>query len=258
MKKSSKKICSLIIIFTIVFNFGFSYNEAFGSTTDSELIFGVLSDTHLRTYESKQDEKLRTAFRTIKSMENNLDAMVIAGDITDSGKLAEYKRFKTIYDEAFDRTVKKLFVMGNHDYLNGLAPEEARSRFKEQTDDLINEHKVIKGYHFISVNTESSETHGSFGEGVQKWLKEELNMAQEQDPKRPIFVIVHQHIKNTVYGSDVWGNDCLYPILKDYPQVVCFSGHSHNPLNDERSIYQKDFTCVGTGGFNDIGLEDTK
>ena len=36
-------------------------------------------------------------------------------------------------------------------------------------------------------------------------------------------------------------------ILKKYPQVVDFSGHSHYPLNDPRSIWQGKFTAIGTG-----------
>lgn len=256
MKRIHKKI-SILIIFMLILNCIFSCKIAFADITSSEINFGVFSDTHLREEQSEQDEKLRSGFQTIKSMAN-IDAMVIAGDITDSGKTAEYKRFKAIYDEAFSNKVQKLFVMGNHDYINGLSPEAARNRYKEETGGLINEHKVIKGYHFITVNTESSELHGAFGVSAKQWLKEELEMAKSQDSKKPIFVIVHQHIKDTVYGSNDWGNTALYPILKDYPQVICFSGHSHYPISDERSINQKDFTCVGTGGFKDVGVENNK
>ncbi|MBQ6846471.1 MAG: hypothetical protein IJO61_05000, partial [Oscillospiraceae bacterium] len=37
------------------------------------------------------------------------------------------------------------------------------------------------------------------------------------------------------------------PTLINYPQVIDFSGHSHAPINDPRSIHQRHFTSVGTG-----------
>jgi len=36
-------------------------------------------------------------------------------------------------------------------------------------------------------------------------------------------------------------------VLKDYPQVVDFSGHSHYAANDPRSIHQSTFTAIGCG-----------
>ncbi|MBE5757053.1 MAG: hypothetical protein E7342_04545 [Clostridiales bacterium] len=35
-------------------------------------------------------------------------------------------------------------------------------------------------------------------------------------------------------------------ILPNYPQVMTFAGHSHCPLNEERSIWQGDFTALST------------
>lgn len=34
--------------------------------------------------------------------------------------------------------------------------------------------------------------------------------------------------------------------MKEYPQVISFSGHTHYPLDDPRIIHQKDFTSIGT------------
>ena len=45
-------------------------------------------------------------------------------------------------------------------------------------------------------------------------------------------------------------------ILKNYPQVVDFSGHSHVPINDPRSIHQKHFTALGTGSLSYFELDD--
>jgi hypothetical protein len=60
----------------------------------------------------------------------------------------------------------------------------------------------------------------------------------------------HEHIKYTVYGSfdeDGWGKILFADLLKKYPNVVDFSGHSHYPVNDPRSVWQKEYTAIGTG-----------
>ncbi len=84
-----------------------------------------------------------------------------------------------------------------------------------------------------------------------QWFDEQLADAVADDPDKPIFVSHHEHVLNTVYGSredlgERWGTPEFYDILAKYPQVVDFSGHSHYPLNDPRSIWQGDFTALGT------------
>ena len=63
----------------------------------------------------------------------------------------------------------------------------------------------------------------------------------------PIFFFQHPHLSGTVYGSIHWGDDPLIADLMNYPQVVNFSGHSHAPVNDPRSIHQDHFTSLGSG-----------
>ena len=42
----------------------------------------------------------------------------------------------------------------------------------------------------------------------------------------------------------------------DYPQIIYFSGHSHAPINDPRSIHQKHFTSLGTGTLSYFELDE--
>jgi hypothetical protein len=60
----------------------------------------------------------------------------------------------------------------------------------------------------------------------------------------------------TVYGSANWGEDELTDILMNYPQIIDFSGHSHAPINDPRSIHQRHFTCLGTGTLSYFELDE--
>ena len=72
-----------------------------------------------------------------------------------------------------------------------------------------------------------------------------------------MFVFHHEHVKNTVYGSsdfDGWGNRFFGGVFEKYPNVVDFSGHSHYPVNDPRSVWQREFTAFGTGSLKYVEL----
>ncbi|MBR2789075.1 MAG: hypothetical protein IKD70_00450, partial [Eggerthellaceae bacterium] len=60
----------------------------------------------------------------------------------------------------------------------------------------------------------------------------------------------------TVYGSSAWNTPDLTAVLSRYPQVVDFSGHSHYPIENPRSIWQGSFTALGTGSLTyfEMGL----
>ena len=220
--------------------------------------FAVISDIHLKSKTTKDEKKFKKALEVINRLRPELDAMIIAGDITHGGKKAEYGKFKNIYNEYGNPNAEKIFVMGNHDYWNGLPIKMAKKRFEEFTGSIIHSHKIIKGFHFISVSTEGRWRDGHFTSKLLRWVKERLEIAKNDDPNKPIFFTVHQHIKNTVYGSAEWSNKSFYNVLKDYPQVVTFTGHSHHPLNDPRSIHQRDFTSIGTASVSYIEMEKGK
>ncbi len=230
------------------------------SDATGNLVFGVISDVHINDGASVQDEKFAKALDTLKAdaqtLENTtLAAVVIAGDLTNKGTLAQYARFAATWNTHAPAGTQKLFAMGNHDYWdNGLSASDAQTRFTAKTGEAVSSHKIIEGYHLIQVSTQSGPTGGDFA-GAVAWLKAELEKAAAADPLKPIFVTFHQHLQDTVYGSDDWGNATLYETIKPYPQVITFSGHSHYALNDERSIHQADFTSVGTASLSYLELE---
>ncbi|SHI46182.1 Carbohydrate binding domain-containing protein [Clostridium cavendishii DSM 21758] len=250
------KLTGLALIMTVIPSGVFVEATEIGEKED--LVFSVMSDVHISNGPSSEDTKFQNALSIINSRTSGLDASIIAGDLTNSGSEAQYDRFMNIYNNYGNKSAQKLFVMGNHDYWNGLLPKDAQNLFKSKLGVELQTHKVIKGYHFIQVSTEAGATEGVFQDNLLKWLRGELEKAKKDNNKKPIFVTVHQHIKGTVYGSDDWGNKALYSVLKDYPQVVTFSGHSHYALNDERSIHQRDFTSVGTSSLSYMELESGK
>ncbi|MBQ7026655.1 MAG: hypothetical protein IJN31_08620, partial [Peptococcaceae bacterium] len=110
-------------------------------------------------------------------------------------------------------------------------------------------HVVINGFHFIGISASNTGAH--YTSAQVAWLDAQLLEATQDAPQQPVFVFQHEHISNTVFGSyakDGWGMDTFSAVLKKYPQVIDFSGHSHYPANDPRSIWQGAYTAIGTGG----------
>ena len=59
-----------------------------------------------------------------------------------------------------------------------------------------------------------------------------------------------------MYGSeDIWGHQGIYDFLKNYPEVICISGHSHYSLRNTKSIWQRVFTAVNTQGLSYVDLD---
>lgn len=264
-------ILVLAIIIGIVFFVMFGYSKKYAETKTitvgdgNTLKIGVLSDSQLPGdgKDSRWTENLKIALETFKAQE--VDVLVHAGDFTDLGTVDVWKTFQRIYNEVFgENGPEKCFVMGNHDYWLGWfvecwdipTPARQQNKFTKYTGELPYSHKVINGYHFI--NWSSGD--GSYDKSYQnkEWVREQLDAAVADDPSKPIFVTTHINPENTFYGSDEWGNADVYDVLKDYPQVVSLSGHSHYSLLDERSLWQDGFTAVGTQSIDYIELESGK
>ncbi len=220
------------------------------------LRFVVCSDVHLSNEESgiKNAEKFRKLFDKAYALSaeggyKSLDAVLVAGDFTEGGRAEEYEIYRDLTKECVKDGTELLTVMGNHEhieYRDTSTPERAIEVFKEYVSDEVDFHKVINGYHFIGVSYDANGKE-EFKTKLE-WLRAELDKAVEDTGDKPIFVMQHPHPALTVYGSVNWANMDIRIVLKDYPQAVDFSGHSHYAANDPRSIHQSTFTAIGCGG----------
>ena len=256
----NKKFITFCTMLTLIFGtlplslMGCKNNNKF----DPVLRFTIASDVHIADSGSNVEEaRLKELFNLsyryanrIGSKHKTLDAVVFAGDFTNLGTLTSMQKFKSIVDENVKPETKVMVSLGNHEFYTDAQTTEDRYKSVFNTD--VDEHFVVAGFHFIKLSPNGDH----FGGEKLLWLKEELKKAALDTPNLPIFVIQHQHVKNTVYGSTGWGVDGLYEILAEYPQVVDFSGHSHFPIQDERSLWQGDFTAIGTGtlSYVEMGL----
>ncbi len=224
------------------------------------LRFAVCSDVHLS---GDEDDKNATEFREFftqsyeyskeSDVYKNLDAVMICGDMTEWGREKEYKMYQKIVGEELKDGTVHLACMGNHEFIEERETEgiNAFDNYKKYVYENTDTHEIINGYHFIGLSY--SDKDENYSDEKIQWLKAELDKAVADTGDKPIFVYQHPHPTLTVYGSINWSEIKISLALKDYPQVINFSGHSHYNASDPRSIHQGKFTAMGTGGIT--GLE---
>lgn len=223
-----------------------------------KLRFIVMSDVHVKPEKDcKELKRLRKgldfAYKYAESCDyDKIDALVAVGDFANRGAEEEMLNFKEVLDEKLRDNTEVILSLASHEY-HGAGEEAAKEKLKRIFGMHYDNHKVINGFHLISV----SSTNGcNYEEPQLEFAKNELAIAAEDRPGAPIFFFQHPHITDTVSGSIYWADEALYPILMNYPQVIDFSGHSHVPINDPRSIHQKHFTCLGTGSLSYFELDE--
>lgn len=210
--------------------------------------FAVISDTHFgNSWNEGPMVKVPKALKNLISKSPRIDAIFICGDLTDWGKPEQYKLFQQVFD---DRSIVPAdlpvyVMMGNHDNYADNALQNYLV-LNQPYHQLID----IKGYPFITTSMNGGGWNDYAPEEVAA-LAQNLKIASEKYPGKPIFVFTHVPPKNTVYGTcdgeGGWGSNILTATLSKYPQVIIFGGHSHFPVGDPRSIHQGVFTTVNDG-----------
>lgn len=231
-------------------------------SVEGQLKVGILSDTQFNIStngQGKYEDNFRKSLRVMKANEVNM--LLFPGDIVDKVSESSLQAYVDIINEIYgeDKPIIQT-IMGNHDYwtnanVTGLRTTKA---FREIFERIVGvspwTHYKVNGFHFIGVSPNNGSMNNAYGL-VTSWMKSRLEIAYKDTPDQPIFVLTHNSPKDTVYGSDDWGDTSFGHVLEAYENVVNISGHLHYSLMDERSIYQKDFTAFSTQSISYTELE---
>ena len=260
------------------------------------LSFGGITDTHCNPNYPKYRKAMGNMIDYLEELNNNspLDGLVIGGDLVDTTwstegtNLVDFKEFTAEIHDKIDPDQTALFyTMGNHDvdptstrgedcanvgkyYFNYLGKEyfkndvnylEMFDESGQATDKVTNNrHMVLNNHHFIAVTPKYFwNIDNAFTEETITWLRNALSDAAKEDPSKPIFVVSHAPIMNSVRASENenWAYRDLENVLSDYPQVVYLSGHIHNLIADSLCIEQRNFTMVDLGTTKNSGSFNT-
>ena len=239
-------------------------NQYFWTLEDTALVrFAVLSDTHIAdsTWNTAAEHRFARALNIFKEIDPNIDMVGIIGDIVGQGTISEYDKLMNILDNnKVSESTKIIMSMGNHEYFHN--PVNAKAVFTSKTGQEPNTHEVIKGIHFIFISPDRPWNYRNYMSSLP-WLEEKLQEAQRDYDKNniphyPIFVFAHHGLRTKVNGRGQMDNeDIFYNIMKLYPNIIFFSGHSHHPLNDPRFINFVDFTSIETASTSHIILNES-
>lgn len=210
--------------------------------------------------------------------QENVDVIMIPGDLVNNAVKSFYDKvdeiIKDVYGEDESKYPEFVCSMGNHEWYTNESSERedphAISLFKKrarinsknlrktsdsyvasQSDTSANYYKVVNGIPFISVSctNNSGLLMDQEVKELKDWLKEISNLKSVKIGG-PIYVGYHYPIKDLTYsfgqGALIY-SQTIDDILKDYPQVVLFTGDTHFAASNERTINQVNYTNINLG-----------
>ncbi len=224
--------------------------------------FVVGSDVHIGYGES--EAKFRNAYAAMKKI-GGVDAFIAAGDLTENGSVEELALYQSIVAEnSKTLTVEvdgfsgkgagagasvgtTISMMGNHECYNPNIEEDFREQLGQETEMvywLADKVPVIKVS--LAIGGDSSNF-----ESKHEFIKSAVEEVTATGYKGHIFLISHIGFEDTLFGDYQQGDRYLpetREFLKDYPQLVHISGHSHpDPMNPGVIDQAAGFTSVITG-----------
>ena len=248
--------------------------EQYNFTKLNPLLTAVLiADLHADgNYHRDRNVKLRATFDAISNPVKPVDAVIAAGDITNSGHISEYTHLKTFLQEHL-HVRKFLPQLGNHDARGcSIYPffDEATELFQDfcefcgiKTEPATNYyHTVFDGFHFIALSTERLPHNEAYISAEQaSWFDHALQDAIKDG--KPVFVINHQPPMGR-NGSDEnmlldEGGPLLEKIMSNHATenapVLYISGHRHvlneNTMEQDSHVYYLNLPSVLYGPTDD-------
>ena len=243
---------------------------------------GILSDVHVNS--ERPADNLERALRYFDQRKVDavlIAGDLVVWNRYSEFKLMAETWFKVFPDDRRSDGVKveRLFITGNHD-VDGFAYPGAKYKSvseakkdgfffhrEEYWREFFHEDyksvsvKTVRGYPFVlrnwlSVLGPGGERHPlglAAGCNPEENRVEEFLASLDLPKDRPFFYAQHEMPNDTVNASwlvkgERWNNGhddgTSTKFLSKYPNVIAFSGHSHNSLTDEMSIWQGAFTAV--------------
>ena len=237
----------------------------FGSPEKGKTEFVVVSDTHVQSNANSTSARNYDAgLNKIVTTMPNVKALVNCGDFTSDGADSEFARYYSIIDK-YDENLQFINALGNHDVRwtsqgwDGVYNRymSYNQKYMDDTDKVYYDTWIGEGedkYHFVVINTEWDIKDSSYISNKQlEWL--DRTMAEGAKDGKPIFVALHQPLRNTIADTDSYNGSSDFPldegpqdfalkeVLRKYPQTILFTGHVHAGLG-KNEIVKTDYGTI--------------
>ena len=250
--------------------------EIFAEGTPAKMTFHLMSDSHITSATGDKADRFVKALKDMKAIGMDNSAFLIAGDLTEYGLDGEMASFYSLFDANIPvDSDKAMIALGNHDMRGNSGWEDDpqdinhhypvieasykkhNAKYMPEGCDTMYYDQWINGYHFLVLNSENSPKDVAYLSDAQlAWLEEEI--AENSDPSKPVFVLVHQALDDTHRGAMTYGgfgkqDKAVKAILEKYPQTVFISGHIHNKFGTVEVMDSPYGTLIDTPVFNGQG-----
>ena len=260
--------------------------KAEGAEEEPVYMFNVIGDMQLGMSNAYSEENYKRALENIKSLSPESQLILSVGDQTNHSRESQYLALDT-YKEQIVPDIPMYIAIGNHDrgYSEGYGentgdPAVWKNRFIESAkknsglDTIDNVYYSFQknGSFFIflgsEVNSRNDNCNDVFiSEEQFNWFKGQMEEAGKTG--KPIFVVIHEPLYNTVSGSlpgQNWQgnpqNASYYPdnkygslkeVLDQYPSAYVFSGHTHWEFKSDSPVVISDGSTANYINCSSVG-----
>jgi 3',5'-cyclic AMP phosphodiesterase CpdA len=156
--------------------------SAFAQNGTGSFRFALITDTHLKQTDPRNEATLRQTVKDLNA-QNNLDFVIVSGDVADKGDRPSLLKAKQLLDSL---KMPYYAIPGNHD-----------TRYCKTTtstfDSVFVQHHFSfthKGFFFIGFNTGqgNSNNKGHVNQKEFNWIDKQLSKIP---PKQPVVAITH-------------------------------------------------------------------
>jgi outer membrane protein assembly factor BamB/predicted MPP superfamily phosphohydrolase len=182
-----------------------------------------ITDTHQTA--DGTTEPLRALVTEATSGTQRPAFIIHTGDVTETGRQAEYDRFKQVLAPLNAAGIKFYAVPGHHDVR--WSPD-GKETFSHNFGKLYQSFDY-SGAHFILLDTTVMLEHwGHLDKPEMDWLSKDIKRVR---PETPVFLFMHHWIGRESPAQRMIDNENdLMPLLRDHNLVAIFTGHGHQDL----------------------------
>lgn len=205
------------------------------------------SDFHYQIQYPIAEKGYKSVFNKVTGIEERIrqvlsredvDLILIGGDLTEDGSVEDYQSLKSIMDEVCHKPV--LFTLGNHDIRENFYG----GFFGIQASDSYNNVLDLDGYRFISFDNSDPRHNGGYITEIQKqWLIKQLKEAEDKE----VILMMHHHILHEQHEMPPIPMDKeLFEQITHKPVKLILTGHTHYSYQTQIN----DVPLINAGGLN--------
>lgn len=151
-----------------------------------------------------------------------VDLVLITGDLTEDGEVADYAFLKDYFDKAFPDT-PVLVTLGNHDIKENFYQGWLKN---VPTSNYYNFVHAFEDFYLLSFDSSVyGQADGQIDRGQLNWLEDMLSTHQD----KPVLVMTHHHLLEKQYATPQLPQaQQVWQILKRYDILAVINGHTHS------------------------------